>query len=532
MVSTTPFRALIIALLILSPILGAIEGRLQAQLDTEFTFQGYLRQGSNAAPGPVDIKFSLFDSEIAGSQLGLPVEKLSLTLVDGVFATELDFGPVFAGEARWLEIEVRTAGSIGDYEVLTPRQRIHSAPYALFASTSSEANTAATSADAEKLDGLDSTSFLQVGGGAISGNLSVAGRVGIGRLASATLSLDVAGGTRLSGSVSQGTSVASGPNSSAFGQSSQAVGFNSFAAGQLSVASGNNAIAVGTSAEATNTASSAFGTNTTASGQNSTAGGNNTSATGADSVAFGTATMASGEAAFAAGTNTTAQAFSTFVIGRYNIASGNSTAWIATDPLFVVGNGTPAVPANAVTVLKDGKVGIGTSTPSSALTVAGNIAASGTICGANGCLGNLESTSAAGRVDDLNEFGIGTFDVFIETGFRPQKITLHYYLQGRDSQNFSYTQTTGIAVFNETAVAFNHIIGDSIGGAGDDGPPNQLSQYPSATWLPFSGSPNAPGKRAQVSILEVTDTGFTVRRTLQGDTNFRGRIKVGWEANS
>lgn len=71
---------------------------------------------------------------------------------------------------------------------------------------------------------------------------------------------------------------------------------------------------------------------------------------GTGSTATGLRTLAVGDAA-------TAQAQSSVVIGRHNLIQGNSTAWVATDPLFVIGNGASTSNRNnAFTVYKNGNV--------------------------------------------------------------------------------------------------------------------------------------------------------------------------------
>ena len=56
-------------------------------------------------------------------------------VLGGVFSVALDFGAgaFGAGEARWLEIEVRAAAGAGAYETLSPRQSVDAVPYALHA---------------------------------------------------------------------------------------------------------------------------------------------------------------------------------------------------------------------------------------------------------------------------------------------------------------------------------------------------------------------------------------------------------------
>lgn len=91
-------------------------------------------------------------------------------------------------------------------------------------------------------------------------------------------------------------------------------------------------------------------------------------------IAGGYDNTASGVASTAMGTGTTAQAQNSLVIGRYNIISGTTTSWVETDPLFVIGNGSgDGNRSNAMTVLKNGNVGIGTTNPGRRLTVNGDM---------------------------------------------------------------------------------------------------------------------------------------------------------------
>lgn len=64
------------------------------------------------------------------------------------------------------------------------------------------------------------------------------------------------------------------------------------------------------------------------------------------------------------------------VLGRYNLLTGgSSTAWVATDPLFTIGNGTGFFTrSNALTMLKNGNTGLGTATPVVKLEVDGALA--------------------------------------------------------------------------------------------------------------------------------------------------------------
>jgi hypothetical protein len=82
------------------------------------------------------------------------------------------------------------------------------------------------------------------------------------------------------------------------------------------------------------------------------------------------------------GRDTTAQAYASTVLGRYNVISEGIDMhnWVDIDPLFVVGNGERVfvdgiltiVRSNALTLLKNGKLGIGAETPEYQLDVRGD----------------------------------------------------------------------------------------------------------------------------------------------------------------
>ena len=77
-----------------------------AAMGTSFTYQGRLVDGGAPANGNYDFEFKLFDALTGGAQLGGTVAQ-TIAVTDGYFATQLDFGQVFNGEARYLEIGVR-----------------------------------------------------------------------------------------------------------------------------------------------------------------------------------------------------------------------------------------------------------------------------------------------------------------------------------------------------------------------------------------------------------------------------------------
>ena len=121
-------------------------------------------------------------------------------------------------------------------------------------------------------------------------------------------------------------------------------------------------------------ANSAMGNSATASGSQSTAMGRDTTASGTASTAMGSDTTASGSRSTAMGYYAHAGSFGETSIGLYaDDTVGDLSASVLTDVLFEIGNGTATnARSNAMTVLKNGNVGIGTSTPQATLDVNGS----------------------------------------------------------------------------------------------------------------------------------------------------------------
>lgn len=180
-------------------------------------------------------------------------------------------------------------------------------------------------------------------------------------------------------------SIACGLNTIASGSTSMAMGYGAFAAGDYAFSMGygteatsDGAIATGVNTNAFGAQSASFNFFTTASGSSATAMGHSSVAAGSGSIATGLSTKANGNYSLAAGnlsradgwgsaafgTGTVAKSLSSMVLGAYNdsIAASNPTMWVSDDPLFIVGNGASNTSrANAVTILKNGNVGIGNS---------------------------------------------------------------------------------------------------------------------------------------------------------------------------
>lgn len=163
-------------------------------------------------------------------------------------------------------------------------------------------------------------------------------------------------------------SFAAGINLTATGYASTGMGSGTFATGFVSTAMGNATSAAGPY-------STAMGYFTSATGNVSTAMGSITSAAGFASSAMGNGTFAEGYYSTAMGENTTAKASASLSIGAFNNNSDNPNP-IVPDPadrILQIGNGTASVRSNAITVLRNGKTGIGLTDPQQALSIRGGM---------------------------------------------------------------------------------------------------------------------------------------------------------------
>ena len=126
---------------------------IAAPVGTAFTYQGRLKSAGQPANGNYDLRFTLYDAASGSGQVGSPVTNAPVVLTNGNFTVSLDFGVVFNGEARWLEIGVRTNGSSGPYGTPSARQPLTPTPYAFYAPSAGLAATATTAGTANNLAG-------------------------------------------------------------------------------------------------------------------------------------------------------------------------------------------------------------------------------------------------------------------------------------------------------------------------------------------------------------------------------------------
>ena len=98
---------------------------------TAFTYQGRLNANGGPANGIYDFQFTVYDALSSGNAVGGPLTASAVPVTSGLFTVALDFGAVFDGNARWLDISVKTNGA-SSYTTLAPRQPLTPTPYALY----------------------------------------------------------------------------------------------------------------------------------------------------------------------------------------------------------------------------------------------------------------------------------------------------------------------------------------------------------------------------------------------------------------
>lgn len=188
---------------------------LAAPLGTAFTYQGRLGVGTNAANGLYDLRFTLYDVASGPAQINLTVASAATPVTNGLFTVTLDFGAeAFNGEARWLEIAVRTNGSSA-FTALSPRQPLTPSPYALYAPSAGNAALLDGQSPAAYAPATGSSAYVAKTGDTLSGGLVLpangltaganqlvlsGGSVGIGT-PSPSAALDVIGSVKLTDSV-------------------------------------------------------------------------------------------------------------------------------------------------------------------------------------------------------------------------------------------------------------------------------------------------------------------------------------------
>ncbi len=199
-----------------SPHPGAAQRPLADFLGGGFTYQGQLKRSGSPVSGACDFQFTLWDAATSGNQIGPLVSRLSLPVSGGVFTAEdLNFGAAaFDGDARWLEISVMCAGD-SDFVVLSPRQGIAAAPYALYAPEAGNAAGApwggltdvpAGFADDVDDEGSGTVTSVDTGAGLTGGPITTSGTISLAD--GGVTTSHIADGTILAEDLADGASLA------------------------------------------------------------------------------------------------------------------------------------------------------------------------------------------------------------------------------------------------------------------------------------------------------------------------------------
>ncbi|MCB2154486.1 tail fiber domain-containing protein [bacterium] len=151
-------------LAILAFLLPAVAGI--AEPGTAFSYQGHLEDDGTPINGTVSLRFSLYDEATTGSLVAGPITHEDTLAAEGMVDESLDFGAVFDGSPRWMQVDVDPDGGTDAFETVLPRIQILPVPYAVHAAT---AGTAADDNDRDPTNELQSLSAVLAAGSDASG---------------------------------------------------------------------------------------------------------------------------------------------------------------------------------------------------------------------------------------------------------------------------------------------------------------------------------------------------------------------------
>lgn len=209
---------IVLSFLLVSPVV-AQHGIPQG---TAFTYQGRLTDMGGPADGLYDFTFTLLDDSDPAVAAILGTEVLNSVLVtEGLFTVTLDFGNLFNGEARWLQIHVAQAGDA--LTELVPTQPVHSSPYSLVALEVPDASiTSAKIADGNVTSSHLNSTGISAG---LYGSSSLVPRLFIGidgRIGSVSeQAISITGDNIVDGSVSSADLNITGVSSGLYGSATQ-----------------------------------------------------------------------------------------------------------------------------------------------------------------------------------------------------------------------------------------------------------------------------------------------------------------------
>lgn len=149
-----------------------------AQADTQFTYQGELKFQGAPAQGEFDLEACVYAVPSGGSALACSAPVENLPIVAGRFTTIFDFGAVFDGSERYLELRVRGGAETTPLQPLSPRQAMTTTPQAQYAARAPFAGLSGV--PASLLDG-DQTGITQItaGAGLSGGTITTTGTIAV-----------------------------------------------------------------------------------------------------------------------------------------------------------------------------------------------------------------------------------------------------------------------------------------------------------------------------------------------------------------
>ena len=213
-----------------------------------------------------------------------------------------------------------------------------------------------------------------------------------------------------------------GPYSFASGVDNQASGYYSTALGYNTTAMGSFSTALGQYCWARSQGSVVYGFWNFTDGNNSIAGGSSCQTIGDNSAALGEWATSKANGSFAFGSVVISKSPSGTVVGAFNdtTSAANLTLFDPLNRIFEIGNGTSITNySNAMTVLFNGNVGIGTTTPAFMLTVKKDInldngdANAGTTTNALKFGGNGTGEAiGSNRTTGVNQWGLDFYTAF------------------------------------------------------------------------------------------------------------------------
>lgn len=117
---------------------------------TEITYRGRLVVNGNPMTGNYDLRLTPWDATTGGNKFNTE-ERANVRVENGNFTVNLNFGNIFPGDDRFLEIMYSPAGA-GTWEIVEPRDAITSVPYAI---------KSVNATNAAQLGGVSSGQFVQ-----------------------------------------------------------------------------------------------------------------------------------------------------------------------------------------------------------------------------------------------------------------------------------------------------------------------------------------------------------------------------------